>query len=176
MTLSRVLSAIIAIALILHHRGGGAAGLPDDFGAIGRACSTLWRQMSDEWHANGGGVLGSLRATREQIASDKKSKLARMVREIWKDQNSISTVELWSWPIDASDHLRLMESTSSTLDSEISNPDCRALVWLQSQLLYDILVDGPEGLRRLPEVPAHMEWASPWAQQWIEYWIFVRIE
>lgn len=175
-----IFALIIGITPISSNEKVVPAGLPEDFGAIGRACGTLWGGMWDEWHANGGGVLTSLQATRGQVASDKKSKLSRIIRRIWDAQKERNIgryrSELWSWPISQSDHLRLMESSYPVLESEISNPDCRALVWLQSRILRDIYIEDAGKHRKLPEAPANMEWKSPWMQQWIEYWIFVNIK
>lgn len=179
---------LLALCLILYLKVSIASEggeihdqLPDDYGMVGYSCNKVWGDLMDEWRRNGGGILGSLHATREQISSDNKSKFSRIVKEIWMAQRDSGhgrrLSELGSWPISDSDHLDLMESSYAVLQREIPISDCGVLVWLQSKILMDISDGDDDGnLRRLVEVPGSIRWESPWAQQWVEYWIFVFIK
>lgn len=173
------LCSILCLKVSIASEGGSThAQLPDDYGMVGYNCARVWSSLMDEWRRNGGGILGSLHATREQISSDNKSRFSRVVREIWRVQRNSGLGrefgDLGAWPISDSDHLDLMESSYAVLQREVSTSDCGALVWLQSKILIDISDENKaDGLRRLVEVPKSMKWESPWAQQWIEYWIFV---
>lgn len=148
--------------------------LPDDYFAMQSACSDEWTRLIAEWRANGGGLKDSIAATRHQIASDRQSKFAELVRTAWAAQGvPRNTPELGSWPITDVDHVGVVESIKYSDGVGISK-ECQSIAWLDSLLWEELQL--PDGsVRRLQEASASMEWESPHAQNWTAHWLFVRL-
>jgi len=159
--------------------------LPTDYFALQSACIREWHEVFSEWKRNGGGVKDSIVATRRQIALDRRSRFAALVRHVWAAQplqQSRANAEFGAWPIslDVSRELGARELAafeSLTLSIGIQE-ECQTVVWLDG-LLWQELVSAKldeSPVRALKETPENMEWTSPYAQQWMSYWLLVRVE
>lgn len=159
--------------------------LPADYFALQSACIREWNEVFAEWKRNGGGVKASIVATRKQIASDRSSRFAALVRHVWAAQplqQSRTNAELGAWPISlevsrelGARELAAFESITPGIGIQ---EECQTLVWLDGLLWQELLSDRQDEtpVRALEETPENMEWTSPYAQQWMRYWLFVRIE
>lgn len=155
----------------------GPSRLSSDYFVVQEQCNSSWNDLVREWHANGGGLKRSLAETRESIMSDKKSRLADIVRQSWKAQalmEAESRSKIGHWPVTDDAFRRVSESLRFSSNSGIPS-DCQSKAWLSSFLWEEIRLDG-DGVRRLTETPSNINWESPEAQNWISYWLFVRIE
>ena len=152
--------------------------LPDDYFDLQNECSNAWRELVLDWRANGGGVKSSVRAMRQQVASDHRSIFASFVRKSWESQaleDAQAMDKFGKWPVSTSESRRL--SGVIEYPQEMNLPeDCQALAWLHSLLWEDLQNPDGSAASRLQEVPPDMNWESPFAQQWLTYWLFVRVE
>src|SRR5689334_25344307 len=57
------------------------------------ACAVSWASLLDEWEQNGGGLKATIRETRNQIATDPKSRFAALVRAAWASQDQPVTAD-----------------------------------------------------------------------------------
>lgn len=145
-----------------------------------RTCYTAWAVLLNEWHANGGGIKSSIVATREQIATDKKSSFARIVRDVWASQKSVRadhSLPVGSWPISSDESRRVFKDATPAI-KVIQPEDCQTFSELDDLLWEEVVERKGEKVtvRRLRETPVSMEWLGHDASMWISYWIFVRLD
>ena len=57
-----------------------------------QTCWKAWAMLLHEWRANGGGIEDSIVAAREQIAGDKKSRFAQIVRAVWASHSISNSI------------------------------------------------------------------------------------
>jgi hypothetical protein len=141
-------------------------------------CFNKWEQLLSEWRANGGGIKDSLLATRQQIASDKVSKFAQLVRRIWISQDlSHPALDIGAWPADNEEIRRATKGPNFTVDNMLPN-GCESFAYLYP-LIWEELVqrkDEKVTVRKLRETPVDMEWESHSAPRWLTYWLLVRLK
>lgn len=143
-----------------------------------RLCGTAWRKLYNEWIHNGGGIKDSITETREQIASDKKSKFARIIRDVWNSSNDAQAEknQLWRWPIN-----KIKSRKISFLFGYISKgyvpKECSDLAWLSSIVWDDIrFVNGDPLKFQMPsEASANVNWNGYTAPNWILYWLLIKL-
>lgn len=157
-----------------------ASTISDDIFLLDATCIPEWGGIVDEWRENGGGLKGSILATRRQIEADKKSRFAAFVRATWSSQNIRSARpkdELGLWPVSDAETIRLVEKTRYPSSLNLKE-ECKTTVWLQGYLMRELVVPSNTvlTLRTLDETPNNILWTSPFAQQWVEYWLLVRIK
>lgn len=145
-----------------------------------RTCYTAWAVLLNEWRANGGGIKDSIVATREQIAADKKSRLAQIVRDVWTSQKTIHVAHssiIGAWPVSDEEFRRVFRDSDPAIKA-IQPEDCQTFSELDDLLWEEVVERKGENVtvRRLQETPASMEWLGHDASMWITYWIFVRLD
>ena len=139
-------------------------------------CVEVWTSLMDSWKANGGGILTSIAATREQIAKDDKSAFARLVRDSWRRQKTGHLrSQLGQWPISDDSARAVRESINP---GGLVPKSCRAPIWLDDWLFFQIIDDPKQWtVRRLPEMPQSLDATDHYsASRWLLYWLFVRTD
>jgi hypothetical protein len=191
-----VLSLLTVACAARPHASAGMAAQPtEDSGPessladpieLNAACMREWSELFAEWKRNGGGVKDSIVATRKQIALDRRSRLAEMVRRVWAAQpidQARAYAEFGAWPLSEDAFIELNFRGLDVLES--LPPDfgiqesCRSIDESDWLLWKELLVwTGPDEfqVRALKETPGNIEWTSPYASQWLYYWLFVRVE
>ena len=153
---------------------GGSTPLPDDYFVSTQMCWKEWGELVNEWIKNGGGVKNSILETRRQISTDKKSVLARMVRDTWKRQ-AIVYFKTFSgptlpWPVPDS----VWDAVSSaSLEPALPgvSRSCGSLAWI-GPTLWDHLMISKSPFPR--EMPDGIKSDPHEAGNWMAYWILVR--
>ena len=140
-------------------------------------CWNAWGSILDDWKSNGGGLKGSMLATRAQITNDDSSVLAKLVRDARSRQSPLSQdAAFGSWPISVDAY----RSVIFSIDGEHQVPkECEAPIWLDGWFWDDLrFVDGdPLKVRRLSDMPLSIDGDDPHdTTNWIFYWLFVRID
>lgn len=141
-------------------------------------CAPAWRHIYKQWMQNGGGIKSSMLATREQIALDRKSILARIIRKVWNSPKTPRAEKnrFWGWPTSENKARKL-----SFIFGDASNgyvpKQCTTLIWLSSIIWDDMRsVNGDPLKFRMPiEAPSNVDWDSHTAPNWVLYWLLVRI-
>jgi hypothetical protein len=131
--------------------------------------------LINDWKQNGGGILASMTATRQQVAKDQQSAFARIVREAWRVQNSSVPGSVGNWPVTDD----LYREVVYSVDARGFVPKaCEPPIWLDDWLFFEMVPD-PENrtVRRLPEMPAGLDASDHRsATSWLFYWLFARID
>jgi len=138
-------------------------------------CVDAWNLLLDDWKENGGGILDSMKSTREQLAQDHKSAFARLVRKSWENQGRPASARLGSWPVEAD----AFREVTLALDARGYVPGrCEVPVWFDDWLYFEILEDRRQWtVRRLPEMPPHLDASDNHsATNWLYYWLFARVD
>jgi len=138
-------------------------------------CSNAWVQLLDDWKKNGGGILDSMAATREQISKDQRSDFARLVRESWKAQSQPTSASFGDWPV-PNDNFRIV---IFSIDANGLVPKaCEAPIWQDDWLYFEILTNSESWtVRRLPEMTVGLDATDHHSgSNWLFYWLFARID
>jgi hypothetical protein len=148
-----------------------AAKSMTDAWAEQQTCWNAWAMLLQEWRANGGGMKDSIVATRGQIAADKKSKFAQIVREVWASQKMTRADP--SVPIGAGsisdDAFRGVFENSDSAAKSVQPAECQTFIWIGDLLREELLKteNGKLIVRRLEETPASMKPYGP--AIWLTY-------
>ncbi|MBW8852313.1 MAG: hypothetical protein JF600_16190 [Xanthomonadales bacterium] len=89
-----------------------------------KRCVSAWRSVIDDWVENGGGIRSTVSETRQAIARDERSKLALIIRQVWKRQSRSVSV----------DH-RKTALIFDTVASREMTEECSSIIWLQALLV-----------------------------------------
>jgi hypothetical protein len=138
-------------------------------------CVDAWTGLLDEWKQNGGGILGSMASTRDQLAKDQHSAFARIVRDAWKKQDKPVSGHLGDWPVPSGSS----RSVRLSIDASGFVPEaCEAPIWLDDWLFFEILTDRDHWtVRKLPEMPSDLDVSDHYAgSSWLFYWLFARVD
>jgi hypothetical protein len=140
-------------------------------------CWKAWGSLLEDWKNSGGGLKGSMLATRAQIANDDSTAFAKLVRDAWSRQNALSkNAAFGSWPV-SDDAYRAV--TYSINGEHLVPEECEAPIWLDGWFWDDLrFVEGdPLKVRRLSDMPLSIDGEDPHdTTNWIFYWLFVRFE
>lgn len=153
----------------------GTAPLSEMF-AQQNLCDPVWRRIYTQWMDNGGGIKDSLGKTRDQVTSDRKSTLARIIRDVWNSPKDprMKPEQLWKWPISPA-----VSRKVGLLFSEASRPyvpkQCAIPIWLPAIIWDDLrFVNGNPMKFRMPsEAPVGVDWDSSNAPYWVIDWLLV---
>ena len=135
------------------------AGLPADYFSQQERCFDAWQAVVDDWIAGGGGMRKTVSETRQAIARDERSKLALIIRGVWKKRaNSASA-----------DHGKLVAIFGSVASREMPE-GCSSIIWLQPLLVEPSGVI-PEDARvsLLAEAPIDARESSRRFGQWLSF-------
>ena len=146
-------------------------------------CYSAWSHLVSDWEKNGGGFKKSLLATRRQIATDRMSAFAAIVRKVWSVQSGKSNLNerFGSWPISSADTTLVIanpnDAISKTLDQSLPR-GCGAFAWLYPVIWDRVhVVDmGKVQAMHFAEMPEDIVWDSYNTPRWVLYWLFVRIK
>jgi len=124
-----------------------------------KRCVGAWRSVIDDWVENGGGIRSTVSETRQALARDEKSKLALIIRQVWKKQSRLVSV----------DH-RKAALIFDTVASREMTEECSSIIWLQALLVEPTGVI-PEDVMAslLAEAPIEVRDDSRKFGQWLSY-------
>lgn len=149
---------------------GGPQVLPENYFSSTSSCISSWSSLFASWEQNGGGVKNSIFLTRKQVANDKKSRFAAIVRKAWSLQKEpVRGVQLGSWPIEEKEEHRVIEYFYSSIGDAVPS-ECQIFDWVGSDLWREADRNKPE------DVPGSLTWEPHQVSLWLGYWLFVRIE
>lgn len=146
-------------------------------------CYTAWSHLVTDWEKNGGGFKQSLLSTRSQIATDRASIFAEIVRDVWSVQSGKwgSDAKFGSWPISDADTMSAIVKPNSAIIKKLDHylpHGCGAFAELDP-VIWDrvhVLVGGKVKAMHFSEMPVGIVWDSYSTPRWVLYWLFVRAE
>lgn len=160
--------------------------IPDKYFDSQIACFSYWQKLTDEWKFNGGGLKSSIAETRYQIAGDKKSKLAKLIRETWLNQKQPeSTFGYWPYSPDSAQYIYYIFMKQNESDGDVPK-ECTSGVELESALWEELIKNSAIGesvelpsknrILKFKEVPNTILWESPYASKWTMHWLLKRFD
>ncbi len=136
--------------------------------------------LFEEWIDNGGGFNTSLRAIREQIKKDKKSRFARLVKQIWKIQDQNGFIEtkkpLGHWPLTTNAEAQISMAFRGVDKSEYFPEHCQKYWFgdiINNSFQRKIVNNEIIWSEPLEEYPQSLDWQNRQSAHWLIHWIFI---
>ena len=133
------------------------------------ACVTTWENLLDEWEQNGGGLKATLLETRAQLAADRKSRFAALIRTAWAAQQNavVTNGTLESLPAEIS---RSAIFAVAQAAQGVVRGGCEPPIYLENWWNRHLLAHRPSDM---PTSVSNDLWEQ---RTWLQGWLFVRTQ
>lgn len=158
-------------------RAGENAG--DAMDATARAfsdnnrCSREWGRLVEEWVKSTGGIGRTIAATRQSIASDKRSRFAEATRATWQ-KSPVETLQVGTWPI-STEKYRAVTGDALDAFARYVSSECLSTAWLSPFLWDAVRSQGSSHVmqNRVVDMPLELRGDAASASRWLTYWLLV---